>query len=107
METVAVGDRYLVSLFRLIGIDAVEASDDESAAKKVEELVYGGQCKIVFVTEKVAFKLKSLRESLIKNRRSCPVFAIIPDFEGPLNERTKELHQLVSQAVGVKLKIGD
>jgi len=98
-----IGDKYLVSGFRLIGVDTIEVASDDLAAKKVEELVFEGKCKIIFVTEKVAVKLKTLREDLIKTRRFYPVFVIVPDFEGPLNERIKELHQLVNQAIGVKL----
>lgn len=50
MEIAVVGDRYLVSLFRMIGIDAVEAQNEDSAVAKVEELVEGGNCKVLFVT---------------------------------------------------------
>ncbi|HKZ94165.1 MAG TPA: V-type ATP synthase subunit F [Candidatus Bathyarchaeia archaeon] len=41
MDMVMVGDKYLLSGFRLIGVETIEA-DDEAAAKKVEELVYEG-----------------------------------------------------------------
>jgi vacuolar-type H+-ATPase subunit F/Vma7 len=104
MEMVMVGDRYLASGFRLIGIDTMEVANDDQAAKKVEELVSEGKCKIIFITEKVALRLKALREGLLKARRFYPVFVVIPDFEGPMNVRTKELHQLVNQAIGAKLK---
>lgn len=107
MDMVMVGDKYLLSGFRLIGVETVEAVDDEAAAKKVEELAYEGKVKIVIITEKVSVKLKMLRDDMLKTRRFYPIFVIIPDFESPLNERIKELHQLVSQAIGVKLKMGD
>lgn len=103
MEMVMVGDKYLASGFRLIGIETIEAATDDVAAKKVQELVNEGACKIILITEKVALKLKNLRENLIKTRRFYPVFVIIPDLEGPINERIRELRQLVNQAVGVKL----
>jgi len=103
VDMVIVGDKYLVSGFRLVGIETIEVANDDLAAKKVESLVLEGKCKILFITEKVALKLKSLREDLIKTKRYYPVFVIIPDLEGSLHERIRELHQLVNQAVGVKL----
>jgi len=103
IEMVMIGDKYLASGFRLIGIGTIEVANDDLAAKKVEELVFEGTCKIIFITEKVALKLKTLRENLIKTKRYYPVFVIIPDLGGPLKERIRELHQLVNQAVGINL----
>ena len=101
------GDRYLVSLFRLVGIEAVEADDEDSAASKVEELVERGECRVLFVSEKVAARLKVLRESLIRKRKLYPVFVVIPDFEGSLGDRKRELTQVVNKSVGMKLKLGE
>lgn len=103
MDMVMIGDKYLAGGFRLIGINTIEVPNDDVAAKKVKDLVFEGKLKIVFITEKVALKLKDLREDLIKTRKFYPVFVIIPDLEGALNERIRELRQLVNQAVGVKL----
>lgn len=103
MDMVMIGDKYLAGGFRLIGINTIEVPNDDLAAKKVQELVFEGNLRIVFITEKVALKLKDFREDLIKTRRFYPVFVIIPDLEGALNERIRELRQLVNQAVGVKL----
>jgi vacuolar-type H+-ATPase subunit F/Vma7 len=105
MGMVMVGDKYLASGFRLIGIESSEASDDDAAAKKVEEIISEGKCEIVIISETVAIKIKPLRDSLLATKKSCPIFLIIPDFQGPLHERIKELHQLVDQAIGVKLKL--
>jgi vacuolar-type H+-ATPase subunit F/Vma7 len=106
MEIVMIGDKYLVSGFRLIGIDTIEADDDASAMRKVEQLVSEGTRKVIIITERVAVKLKPLREDMLRTRRLYPIFVIVPDWEGGLNERTKELYQLVNQAIGTKLKLG-
>ena len=105
MEMVMVGDKYLASGFRLIGIETNEVTDDEAAAKKVEDIVLEGKCEIVIISERVALKIKTLRDSLLVAKKPYPIFLIIPDFQGPLNERIKELHQLVDRAIGVKLKL--
>lgn len=105
METVMVGDKYLASGFRLIGIETIEAIDDDDAAKKVEATVSEGKHKIVVISERVALKTKPLRDNLLTAKKAFPVFLVIPDFEGPRNERIKELRQLIDQAIGIKLKI--
>ena len=102
-----VGDKYLSSGFRLAGVETVTAENDDQAAKQVEKLMSEGTYKIIILTEKVAMKLKSLREDMLRTKRFYPVFVIVPDFSGTLNERQRELRQLVSQAIGVKLKLGD
>lgn len=105
MEIVMVGDKYLASGFRLIGIESNEVADDDAAARKVEDFVSEGKYEIVIITERVALKIKTLRDSLLAAKKPYPVFLIIPDFQGLLHERIKELHQLVDQAIGVKLKL--
>ena len=80
MEIAMVADKYVASGFRLVGVDTIEAEDDNSAAKKVEELVSQGTYKIILITEKVAVKLKPLREDMLKTRRFYPIFVVVPDF---------------------------
>ena len=105
MEMVMVGDKYLASGFRLIGIETNEVSDDDDAAKKVENIVLEGKYEIVIISERVALKAKALRDGLLASKKPYPVFLVVPDFQGPLNERIKELRQLVDQAIGIKLKL--
>jgi vacuolar-type H+-ATPase subunit F/Vma7 len=105
MEMVMVGDKYLASGFRLIGVESDEVTDEDAAARRVEDLVSEGKYEIVIISERVALKIKALRERLLITKKPYPVFLIIPDFQGPLHERIKELHQLVDQAIGVKLKL--
>lgn len=104
---VVIGDKYLINSFRLIGIHAVEAVDDEAAANQAERIAPQKDCRLIIITEKVAKKLKSFRDGLLKTRRTYPLFLIIPDFEGSAHERTHELHELVNETIGVKLKTGD
>jgi len=105
MEMVMVGDKYLASGFRLIGIESNEVADDDAAARKVEDIVSEGKYEIVIISERVAAKIRTLRDSLLAAKKPYPIFLIIPDFQGSHHERIKELHQLVDKAVGVKLKL--
>ncbi len=100
-----VGDKYLATAYRLAGVETLQVESDESAAEKVEELVSQRDYGIIIITERVALKVKALRESLLKARKFYPMFVIVPDFEGPLGARRKELIQLVNQAAGVELKL--
>lgn len=104
MGMVMVGDKYLTMGFRLAGVETLEATDEDNAAKKVEEIVSKGNYRIIIISEKVALKVKALREILLKTKKPYPMFVIVPDFEGPLHERTEELHRLVNQATGIRLK---
>jgi vacuolar-type H+-ATPase subunit F/Vma7 len=106
MDIVMIGDKYLSSVFRLAGVEALEVEDEGSAVEKAEELVEEGKCKILIVTEKIALQLGELREKLLIQKKFYPVFVIVPDFGGTLGERKKELTQLVNKSIGVKLKVG-
>jgi vacuolar-type H+-ATPase subunit F/Vma7 len=105
MDIVVIGDKYLSSVFRLAGIEALEVEDEDLAVEKAEELVEEGKCKILLVTERIAMRLGEFREKLLIQKKFYPVFVIIPDFAGTLGERRKELTQLVNKSIGVKLKV--
>lgn len=103
VEMMIVGDKYLTTLFRLIGIETVEAENDDSAVAKAESIVEGGKCQVLLVSERIAMRLKSLREDLLKEGKLYPILVIIPDFEGTLEERKKELSELVNKSIGMQL----
>ena len=107
MDVIVVGDRYFTNLFRLLGIDTVEADDQDSASAKAKQLAEAGDCKVLIVDQRIASRLKTLMETFVTEKRLYPIFVVIPDFEGILGERKKELTQLVNRSVGVKLKTGD
>jgi vacuolar-type H+-ATPase subunit F/Vma7 len=102
-----VGDKYLATCFRLAGVRTVITDNDDETARRLTELVENQEVEIAIITERVAMKLKAFRESLLKTGKSLPIFIIVPDFQGPLNERIRELRELVNRAVGMKLESGD
>ena len=106
MDVAIVGERYLATLFRVAGIHAVAAANEDAAVAEAKSIIEAGQCKILFITERVASRLRSLRESLVTERKPFPVFVVIPDFEGVLGERKKELTELINRSLGVKLETG-
>ena len=103
MSIVSIGDEFFVNNFRLVGVPGFVAKNEIEARNKIEELIKERKCKIVVIPESMAIKLKKDRE---KWREGVyPIFAIVPGLEGPKGERLHELYFLVSQAVGVKLKL--
>jgi vacuolar-type H+-ATPase subunit F/Vma7 len=102
-----IGDKYLATCFRLAGVRTIITDSDDEAAERLTELVRNQEAEIAIITERVAIRLKAFREDLLKTGKSLPIFVIVPDFQGPLDERARELHELVNQAVGMKLKLGD
>jgi vacuolar-type H+-ATPase subunit F/Vma7 len=107
LEVVMVGDKYLATCFRLAGVRTIITDSDDETIRRLTELVIDEKIEVVIVAERVAMKMKSLREEQLRTGKLSPIFVIVPDFEGPLDERTKELRQLVNRAVGMKLKLGD
>jgi vacuolar-type H+-ATPase subunit F/Vma7 len=103
MSIVSIGDEFFVNNFRLVGVPGFVAKNEMEARNKIGELIKERKCKIVVISESMAIKLKKDRE---KWREGVyPIFAIVPGLEGPKGERLNELYFLVSQAVGVKLKL--
>lgn len=107
MDVVMVGDKYLAICFRLAGVRTVTTDGDDETARILMGLVENQKAEIAIITERVAMKLKAFRENLLKTGKALPIFIIVPDFQGPLNERIHELRQLVNRAVGMKLELGD
>ncbi|MEM3383024.1 MAG: V-type ATP synthase subunit F [Nitrososphaerales archaeon] len=103
MNIVALGDDFFITNFRLAGVPGFVVNNEEEARNKIEEIIKEGKCKIVVISESMAIKLKKDREKW--RERVYPIFAIVPGLEGPKGERLHELYFLVSQAVGVKLKL--
>ena len=107
MSVTAVGDSYFITALRLAGVDGRNAHDAREAEQVIDQLIKEGRCKVLLIPEDLALKLKKKRKELSNNRRIYPVFAIIPGLNGPVGERVKEIHQFISQAVGVKLKLSE
>lgn len=107
MSVVAIGDQHFVTALRLAGVDRREAHDIREAEQTIDELLERGECKVLIVPEELALQLKKKREELFRERKIYPVFAIVPGLGGAVGERVREIHQLISQAVGVKLKLGE
>jgi vacuolar-type H+-ATPase subunit F/Vma7 len=106
LDVAIVADRNLANIFRLAGAESITVETDESAINQVKNLIDERRCKIIIVTETFDSKLKEIREELLKERRSYPIFMVIPGLTGPTGTRRTELQEAVNKSIGVKLKTG-
>jgi vacuolar-type H+-ATPase subunit F/Vma7 len=107
LSVVALGDDYFITSLRAAGVDGIKVRSTKDAEDAVDTLVSEGRCKVIFVTERVALKLERKRSELARRRVNYPVFAVVPEMDGRLSEKSDKLYQLISQAVGAKLKLGE
>lgn len=107
MSVVSIGDSYFVTSLRSVGVEGRVVSSGGEAEQVLELLAEGGKCKVLIVPESLAHALDPRRDELSRRGVVYPVFAVVPDLEGRVGERTNRLYRLVSQAVGAKLKLGE
>jgi len=107
LSVVALGEPYFVTSLRAAGVDGRVVASAKEAEDAVEQLANEGKCKVVVVAEGLAVKLEKKRDELARRGVYYPVFAVVPEMGKHPEERTRRLYELVSQAVGAKLKLGE
>jgi len=107
LSVVALGEPYFVTALRAVGVEGRVVQGAKEAEDAVELLVSEGKCKVVVVSEGLAVKLERKRDELARRGEYYPVFAVIPAMGKEAEGRTRRLYQLVSQAVGARLKLGE
>lgn len=104
MPVYVVGDRYFTTVFRLIGAKPILAESEEELTGKVEELMHKEDCEAVIIREEYAPNLSGLRRNMFREGRVKPLFIFVPGFEGATGDRVKEIYELITLAVGAKLR---
>lgn len=100
-----IAEKHLATGFRLAGVDAFPIDNLEEARLALSRVVSERErYDMVILTEKLSKGLHKQKAKVLSIGKGKPVFAILPDFEGPTGERTKELHKLISESVGAELK---
>ncbi len=105
MSVAIIADKYLATGFRFAGVHAYPVRSIEEAVAKLIAILWLRRYKVIIVPEKFSKRLKEEVDKLAATVKDRPVLAIIPDFEGPTGERVSELYNLISQAVGARLKL--
>ena len=99
-----IANKYLATGYRLAGIASFPVKTLAEARVRLREVATKGSHKVILLPERLAYQLREEREALLEIGGVKTLFVIVPDFQGPTGERTKELYQVISKAVGAKLK---
>ena len=99
-----IAEKHLATGFRLAGVEAFPIQGTQEAKAVLARLVSEGKHDIIFLTEKLSKELHREKAKIVSLGKGKPVFAVIPDFQGPTGQRTRELHSLISESVGAELK---
>lgn len=107
MSVVALGDPYFVTALRTAGVDGRIVTSTKEAEEVLDALVAEQKCKVIIITNRLAILLERKRDDLNRNGYYYPVFAIVPNMDSSVGEgKTQRLYELISQAVGARLKLG-
>ncbi len=97
----AIGDREMVTLFRISGISGVIVQDEADAQKTIKDLAKSKEYGLLIVTEKVAVWAAEII-SKIRFSRSQVLVVEIPDKDGHI-ETGKSLADYIREAVGIRI----
>ena len=107
MSVVALGDQYFITALRAAGVDGRAVQSAKDAEEAVDRLVSEGNCKVILVPAKLSLLLERKRGELGRRGVRYPVFAVVPPMDGAMHQESDRLYQLINQAVGARLKLGE
>ena len=96
-----IGDRDTVLGFMALGFSVHEASDAETAAKKLQTLVKSGEYAVIFLTENLAMQM----EEELGQYKDLPLPAVIsiPGQSGSTGYGMNLIRSAVERAVGADI----
>jgi len=106
MNVAIIADKYLATGYRLAGIYPIPVRDLDEAVKSFRQIVPERRFEILMVPEEFADRIQQ-EARLLEFEKKKPIIAVIPSFKGTTKGRALALYDLVSQAVGTKLKVED
>jgi len=104
MKIAAIGDELFTRAFELVGVEGYEATNEKELRKKLTELIEKNEHAVILIPERYLDATRDIRERLLRLGRTSPIFAFLPDHTGRTGKRVKELQDLISLAVGIKMK---
>jgi len=105
LSLVAIGSSGVIEGLSIMGADVLIVDNpkkDEEVLVKVMEAV--SRYKAVIIEEDVYQAVKGKLETLLSGMRYPPLVIVIPGIRGKGTSRLKDLHELLSTAVGVRLR---
>jgi len=104
LSVVAIGSTPTIDALRLLGFEVVkvpeklrEGEDEELVAKIFES-------RVVVIEEPVYSQVSGKVHRLMQLVKEPPLLVVVPSMRHPSTRRLEELYQLLSRAVGVRLR---
>jgi vacuolar-type H+-ATPase subunit F/Vma7 len=97
-----IGDSDMITGFRLVGVEGIEASTADEARHALNKAVSRNDVGVIIVSESF-FTDPSMREEVDKVRkdRVTPLIVEIPGSKGPANKM--QLSDMISKILGIKM----
>ena len=97
-----IGDNDMITGFRLVGIEGVEASTAEEAQQALNNAVTRSDIGIILISE-AFFTDPSMQATVDKVRQEhvTPLIVAIPGSKGPVNKM--QLSDMISKILGIKI----
>ena len=97
-----IGDSDMITGFRLVGVEGIEASTSDKARQALHKALTRSDIGVIIISE--AFSTDpSIREEVDKLRqeRVTPLIVEIPGSKGPTNKM--QLSEIVTKILGIKM----
>lgn len=104
MSVVAIGATPTIDSMRLLGFEVImvpEKLPDTMEEEVISKIV---ESKVVVIEELVYSQISGKLRKFLSLLREPPLLVIVPSMKQPSTYRLEELYQLLSYAVGVRLK---
>ncbi|MCD6509063.1 MAG: hypothetical protein J7L11_01540 [Thermoprotei archaeon] len=103
MSIVIISANECARAFELVGARCVIATDQSEAEMAFMEAITMHPT-IIVLDEDVAEMVSELQHKLFKDLKEPPMIAIIPSFTKARGTRLSQLYDMISRAVGVRLR---
>jgi V/A-type H+-transporting ATPase subunit F len=99
MQYFVIGDEDTVLGFSLVGVFGIQATNPTQAKAAWDKAISDSNNGIIIITQPVATMISSIVDEYLF-KETFPLVVVIP---GPDGEKSKDLRELVNQAIGVSL----
>ena len=97
-----IGDSDMITGFKLVGVEGVEATSANEARQALNKVLTRADVGIIIISEEF-FTDSSIREEVdkIRQERVTPLIVALPGSKGPATEM--QLSAIISKILGIKI----
>jgi len=100
MHGFVIGDRDMITGFRLVGVDGVEVTTVDEARLALSKALANVDLALILISEKFSTKMRDEIDKL-RLSRVAPLIVEIPGEEGPSGET--RMSDLMTKTLGIKI----